>query len=100
MAGDDVTLGEVVRRIDDLRRDVRDMRDGAVSTKTFEEWRREAYAPRMQGIEFDIKELRRDFDDKKAEDDRRFRTTVNLFIGGGISVFGGVVLLVLQLVAK
>ena len=101
---DEVTNGEIVRRLDDLRRDFRDMQSGMqngyVTKDKFEDWKKDVYGPRVRGVEDDLKEVRLSFEAKKLEDDRRFRTTVNLFIAGGISLFGGTVLLLVNLVAK
>lgn len=101
MAGDgEVTNGEIVRRLDELRLDVREMGGSFVRTSTFEDWRRESYGRRVGEVEKDNAETKAAFEAFKLETDRRYRTTVNLFIGGGITLFGGAFLLVLQLVAK
>lgn len=97
---DDVTSGEIVRRLDELRRDVRNISNTYLSQGMWEEWRREAYDQRIRIIERGIAENKQVMDARTVEADRRYRTQVNLFVGAFLSIAGGAGLLVLQLVVR
>lgn len=96
---DDVTLGEVVRRIDSIHDELRHMGGSFVRAELYESQRQEN-GRRIGDIEKEVSDVKSARDADKLEADRRFRTSVNLFIAGGVSLFGGAVLLLLQLVAK
>jgi hypothetical protein len=100
MAGDDtISNGEIVRRLDSIQADVRSMSGTFVRTDLYESQRQET-GRRTGDVERDIEQIKAQREADKLEADRRYRTTVNLFIGGGISLFGGLFLFVLQLVTK
>lgn len=110
MAIDDVSTGEIVRRLDELKADVRDMSRGYVRTELWLEQRGET-GRRIGDIEKDMGEMkahlqkeidatRASIETIKVETDRRYRTTVNLALGAFLSFLGGAALMLIQLVAK
>jgi hypothetical protein len=109
-ANEEVTNGEIVRRLDSLHEELRHMSSSFVRTELYESQRQDS-GRRVGDLEHemaearaihdrDIAELRTQRDADKLENDRRNRTIQNMFIGGGISIFGGAGLLLFQLVAK
>lgn len=110
VAIDDVSTGEIVRRLDELKADVRDMSRGYVRTELWLEQRGET-GRRIGDIEKDMGEMkahlqkeidatRASIETIKVETDRRYRTTVNLALGAFLSFLGGAALMLIQLVAK
>jgi hypothetical protein len=95
----EVTLGEIVRRLDSLHDELRHQSGTFVRSELYESQRQDN-GRRIGDVEKDVTEVRTAFDSFKLETERRYRTTVNLFIGGFISLLGGGFLLVLQVVSK
>lgn len=95
----EVTNGEIVRRLEAIHEEMRHMSASFVRAELYESQRQES-GRRMGEIEHDVAVEKAAREADKLEADRRYRTTVNLFIGGFISIAGGAFLLVLQLVAK
>lgn len=96
---DEVTNGEIVRRLEDLSKDVRAMSGTFVRTELYESQRQDA-GRRVGEIEKDVVENKTEFNAFKLLSDQRYRNTVNMFIMGGIGFAGSVGLYLLQLVAK
>lgn len=100
MAGDDeVTNGEIVRRLESLHDDVRSMSGTFVRVELYDSHRKET-GRRIGEAERSIAALRSDRDADRLENDRRYRNTVNIGLATLLSFMCGVGLFLLQLVAK
>lgn len=76
------SLGDINRRLAELREDIREFRSSFLSEKAWEDWRRENYGPRIERLENAVKELIKRIDDAVAVDNSRFRSNVNSVLQG------------------
>jgi hypothetical protein len=98
-ADDEVTNGEIVRRLESLHQDVRGMNGAFVRVDLYDSQRQDS-GRRVGNVERELAKLRADREADKLENDRRYRNVVNIGIAALLSFLGGVGLFLLQLVAK
>jgi hypothetical protein len=98
-SGGEISNGEIIWRLEALRSEVKDMASTFVRMDLHESQRTDT-GRRVGEVERSLGIAQAAIDAVKKDAEARYRTTVNLALGAFLSFLGGVVLMILNLVAK
>lgn len=71
---DSPSLGDIARQLEEIKTDIREVRQGFVPAKSWEEWRRENYGPRVERIELAADRIEQRVDNILDRINGRFRS--------------------------